>query len=220
LIGDAIGGLTQARLPEGQFQLQAPCDFDENGDPLYLDWVYPEQTFQERSLAHQITILEALQQHLNWKTPTCGSSTKPPLEGEWVTTRWISDEKMPHSNHRLRKQLRYRSKSGLSLAQRSAYWEFFQWNSGDVCVIHKGAWWGTPQVWAASEEEGKRVIRFAAGEAGLDPDQTGEWTISSSSSPRYGMSGTMKIQLYKGFPWISSRGGASYPNTLALNHDP
>lgn len=204
------------------FQLLAPCDTDGEGNALYRNWGFAEEPLILRLHSHQVAMMEMIQQHLSWKTPTCSdnSNEKPPLEGEWVTTRWQSVETMPHSGHRLRKQFRYRSKSGLPIQERSAYWEWFQWESGDVCVIHKGAWWGTPQVWASSEEEGKRVIRFAAGEAGLDPDQTGEWKVSRSSSPRYGMSGTMKIQLYKGFPWISSRGGASYPNTLAQVHDP
>jgi hypothetical protein len=221
LIGNGLKDALGPKLPEGSFTLQAPCDEDEQGQPLTQTWTYPEQKWEERSIAHQITILEALQTHLNWKTPICPpENEKPPLEGEWVTTRWESTEVMPHSGHRLRKQFRYRSKSGLSIGQRSAYWEFFQWQAGDFVVRHEGAWWGNPQVWAASEEEGKRVIRFAAGEAGLDPDKTGEWKVSSSSSPRYGMSGTMRIQLYKGFPWISSRGGAAYPNVLAKAHDP
>jgi hypothetical protein len=207
-------------MEPGGFDLVAPCDFDAEGANELRQWAFPKTPLILRLHDHQVAMMEIMQQHLNWKTPTCNDNAKPPLEGEWVTTRWQSVETMPHSGHRLRKQFRYRSKSGLSLAQRSAYWEWFQWRSGDVIVRHEGAWWGNPQVWAEDEEEGKRVIRFAAGEAGLDPDQTGEWKVSSSSSPRYGMSGTMKIQLYKGFPWISSRGGASYPNTLAKVHHP
>jgi hypothetical protein len=218
-IADGIKGLTQNSYEAGTFTLTAPCDYTENGDNVSYFFPFPKGNFQQRVIDHQMAILETLQYHLNSKTPTC-TSEKPPLEGEWVTTRWESTEVMPHSGHRLRKQFRYRSKSSLDIAQRSAYWEYFQWQSGDFVVRHEGAWWGNPQVWASSEEEGKRVIRFAAGEAGLDPDQVGEWKISRSSSPRYGMSGTMKIQLYKGFPWISSRGGASYPNTLAKTHDP
>ena len=218
---DSIGDALAPTFEPATFTLTAPCDVDENGQQLTRTWEFLEGSFQERMNAHQVALMEILQQHLDWKTPTCSDENeKPVLEGEWVTTRWESVEKMPHSGHRLRKQFRYRSKSSLDLGQRSAYWEHFQWEAGDVCVIHKDAWWGTPQIWAASEEEGKRVIRFAAGEAGLDPDQTGKWIVSRSSSPRYGMSGTMKIQLYKGFPWISSRGGASYPNTLAKAYDP
>ena len=82
---------------------------------------------------------------------------------------------MDHSGKRLRKLLRYRSESSRDLGQLSAYWQDFTWNAGDIIVFHKGAWWGTPQVWAASQEEGQRVLRFAAAEAGIDPDQVGEW---------------------------------------------
>ena len=151
----------------------------------------------------------------------CGDKPeKPVLEGQWVTTRWESLEKMDHSGKRLRKLFRYRTKSTRDLGQLSAYWADFSWRAGPVCIFHKGAWWGTPQIWAESEEEGKRVIRFAAAEAGLDPDQTGEWGVSGSRSPRYGMSGTMKIHLKEGFPWVSARDSDSWPNVLARQHDP
>ena len=221
LIGGGLKDALGPRLPEGSFTLTAPCDLDEQGQPLTQTWTYPEQKWEERSIAHQITMLEALQTHLNWKTPTCSDKDeKPPLEGQWVTTRWLSTEKMAHSGVRLRKLFRYRTKSTRNLGQLSAYWEAFTWQAGDVCVFHKGAWWGTPQIWAASQEEGQRVIRFAAAEAGLDPDQDGEWGTSSSRSPRYGMSGTMKIHLKDGFPWVSARDSDSWPNVLARQHDP
>ena len=220
LIGQGIDNLTAPKLPPGEFTLQAPCDVDEDGNPLTQSWTYPEQNFESRSIAHQITMLEALQTHLNWKTPTCSSNERPAKRGQWVSTRWISDEKMDHSNHRLRKLFRYRTESTRDLGQLSTYWRDFVWQAGDVCVVHQGAWWGNPQVWASTEAEGQRVIRHAAAEAGLDPDQDGEWAFSSSNSPRYGMSGTMKIQMHEGFPWVAKREGASYPNTLALAHDP
>lgn len=221
LIGDGLKDALGAKLPEGSFTLQAPCDQDEQGQPLTQTWTYPEQKWEERSIAHQITMLEALQTHLNWKTPTCSDKDeKPPLEGQWVTTRWESIEKMAHSGRRLRKLFRYRTKSSRDLGQLSAYWADFSWRSGDVCVRHTGAWWGDPQVWAESEDEGQRVIRHAAAEAGIDPDQIGQWATSSSRSPRYGMSGTMKVALFEGFPWIASRDGAEWPNVLAKSSDP
>ena len=219
LVGQALKDLLGPKLPEGSYTLQAPCDFDEEGNPLTQTWTYPEQKVDERLIAHQITMLEALQTHLNWKTPICGNE-KPPLEGQWVTTRWLSTEKMDHSGVRLRKLFRYRTKSTRDLGQLSAYWESFTWQAGPVCVRHTGAWWGDPQIWAASQEEGQRVIRFAAAEAGLDPDQDGQWGTSSSRSPRYGMSGTMTIHLKDGFPWVSARESDSWPNTLARAHDP
>ena len=154
----------------------------------------------------------------------CSSSSapneKPVLEGSWVTTRWISDQKMEHSGRRLRKLFRYRSKGGRFLPELTAWWTNFQWEAGDTCVIHKGGWWGTPQVWAKDAEEGKRVIRFAASEADIDPDKVGEWIITSGSSPRIGMSGTMVIQRKEGFPWVSSRPDSNFPNLLARPVDP
>ena len=219
LIGQGLQRMFPPTLPEGSFTLMAPCDKDEQDQPLTQTWTYPVQSWTERSMAHEITMLEALQTHLNWKTPICGYE-KPPLEGQWVTTRWESIEKMDHSGRRLRKLFRYRTKSTRDLGQLSAYWADFSWRAGDVCVRHTGAWWGDPQIWAESEEEGQRVIRHAAAEAGIDPDQTGRWATSSSRSPRYGMSGTMKVALFEGFPWVASRDGAAWPNVLAKISDP
>jgi hypothetical protein len=172
------------------------------------------------ALSQQNTqIMAMLQQHMLWKTPIC-KPEKPALEGQWVTTRWMSDEKVVGSERRLRKLFRYRTKSTRDVGQLSAFWEDFTWRSGPVIVTHQGSWWGDPQVWAETEAEGKRVIRFAAGEAGIDPDQVGEWRISSSRAPRYGMSGTMRIQRFEGFPWVAKRDGANWPNYLAKAGDP
>jgi hypothetical protein len=221
LIGNALTDALGPKLPEGSFTLEAPCNEDEAGNPLTQTWTFPEQKVQERMIAHQITTLEVLQTHLNWKTPTCSDKDeKPEIEGQWVTTRWESTEKMAHSGRRLRKLFRYRTKSARDVGQLSAYWEAFTWEAGDVCVYHKGAWWGTPQIWAASQEEGQRVIRFAAAEAGLDPDKDGEWGVGSSRSPRYGMRGTMKVARFEDFPWVASRDGAAWPNVLAKTSDP
>ena len=145
----------------------------------------------------------------------CKDNEKVALEGDWVTTQWQSDEPPDGSKSRLRKRFRYRSKSSRNLEQLSSYWRDFTWQAGQVCVIHKGTWWGTPQVWASSAEEGKRIIRFAGAEAGLDPDQVGEWVVSGSRTPRIGMFGTMRIRCYRGTAWVASRDGSDRPNYLA-----
>ena len=214
LIGQEIAKLSEPPFEEGSFTMTAPCDVDEEGNPEYRVWTFPKASFEQRMNAHQVALMEMLQQHLNWKTPICQPETVP-LEGEWVTTRWQSDEVMDHSGRRLRKLFRYRSKSSRELQQLSSYWESFVWRSGNVCISHRGAWWGNPQVWAESIEEGKRVIRFAGAEAGLDPDQVGRWEVGGSRSPRYGMPGTMRILRHKAFPWVASRDGADWPNILA-----
>ena len=219
LIADAIKSLFETEYAAVQYRMTAPCDRDDEGNPLVWTGDIPKQKIGPATLDRLDAISNQLDQHLNWKTPIC-KADRPELRGSWVTTRWISDEKMAHSGKCLRKLFRYRSESTRDLGQLSAYWQSFTWQAGDVCVFHKGAWWGTPQVWAESEAEGKRVIRFAAAEAGIDPDQVGEWGTSSSSSPRFGMSGTMRIQRYKGFPWVAQRSGPDFPNTLALQLDP
>lgn len=220
LLGGGGGG-GGGEIEPATYEMIAPCDFTEDGSNQNRIWEFDVPYIIPRMVQHQVALMEMLQQHLNWKTPTCGSSSeKPPLEGQWVTTRWESIEKMAHSGRRLRKLFRYRTKSSRDLGQLSAYWADFSWRAGDVCVRHTGAWWGDPQVWAESEDEGQRVIRHAAAEAGIDPDQIGRWATSSSRSPRYGMSGTMKVALFEGFPWIASRDGAEWPNVLAKSSDP
>jgi len=213
-LADLINDLTAPKYEAADFTLTAPCDFTEEGDNKSYFFPFPKGSFEQRVIDHQEAILQVLQYHLNSKTPICQPEATP-LEGEWITTRWQSDEVMVHSGRRLRKLFRYRSKSSRELQQLSSYWESFVWRSGPVCVKHKGAWWGYPQVWAESIEEGKRVIRFAGAEAGIDPDQTGRWEISGSRAPRYGMPGTMRILQHKGFPWVASRDGADWPNILA-----
>lgn len=137
------------------------------------------------------------------------SKCGPILEGEWVTVRFESLENSPQGTRPLRKLFRYRSQSALDLGQKAAYWENFTWNAGAVCVQHKGAWWGTPQCWAENSDEGKRVIRFAGLEAGIDPDVLGEWVISGSMDPRYGQPGSMKVAKVSGLEWVTSRQGPS-----------
>jgi hypothetical protein len=221
LVADAIQDAFAAKYPGLIYRMVSVCEKDAQGEPISeaVEVPIPALKAPDAQLARLDAIVELLQAHKNFKQPICGNE-KPELKGDWVTTRWISDEKMDHSGVRLRKLFRYRTQSSRDLGQLSAYWCGFTWKSGPVCVIHKGAWWGTPQIWAESAEEGKRVLRHAAAEAGLDPDQVGGWSVSSSRSPRNGMSGTMKILKKEGYPWIASRQGTNWPNYLASSSDP
>ena len=191
----------------------------EGQDYVEFTWEFPTQpAFQ--AIARRIDALaEMIDLSGAFATPTCGFD-KCDLEGDWVTTRWESVEKSFESGRRLRKLFRYRSKSSRDLGELSAYWELFEWKAGPVCVIHKGASWGTPQVWAESEDEGKRVINFAAAEAGIDTSEDGEWVVKRSSQARTGLNGTMKIKRYQGFPWVAHREGSNWPNQLARKRDP
>ena len=106
--------------------------------------------------------------------------------------------------------------SGLGLGEVIDHWADFTWTAGPVCVQHSGASWGTPQVWASSVDEGKRVILHAAGEAGIDPNQVGQWTVSGSSSPRVGVPGTMRVNQTGGYYWITARDGSEGRPTVGL----
>ena len=206
--------------PDTAYAIQGICETVADGDiqPI-LQTPVKGGVFAPTVINRLDALTVLLQYHLSLKTPIC-TPAKPALEGQWVTTQWESDEKMVDSGRRLRKLFRYRTKSARDLGQLSAYWESFTWTSGPVVVFHKGAWWGTPQVWASSEDEGRRVIRFAAAEAGLDPDKTGEWGTSSSRAARYGMPGTMRIKQFEGFPWVAKRDGPEWPNMLAKQRVP
>jgi hypothetical protein len=110
----------------------------------------------------------------------------------------------------LRKVFRYRDQSGASLEAHTEHWREFEWDAGPVCVIHKGAAWGVPQIWAASAEEGKRVIRYAGTIAGIDPDEEGQWVITGSLDPRYGRTGRMLVKgLRDGAISVTKRDGPS-----------
>lgn len=112
----------------------------------------------------------------------------------------------------LRKVFRYRDQAGASLEAHTEHWRGFEWDAGPVCVIHKGAPWGVPQVWAASAAEGKRVIRHAAAIAGINPDEDGQWVVTGTLDPRYGKQGRMLVKgLADGAISVTKREG---PNGL------
>ena len=199
----------QSDIPGIKYQLKGVCETVGEGQAQPVAEFNVDDAPNIYAVINRLDVIDnMLQQHLAWKTPTC-SNVKPPLEGSWVSTHWESDSASPGGTKPLRKLFRYRTKSERSTNELQNYWRAFRWEAGPWCVIHKGAWWGTPQVWASTPEEGKRVIRFAAAEAGFDPDQVGEWKASRSSSPRYGMPGTMRLMWEQGERWVTRREGPS-----------
>jgi hypothetical protein len=160
------------------------------------------------ALSQQNTqIMAMLQQHLLWKTPTCPPET-PELEGEFRTISFRSNETSPYGKSRLRKRLRYRSSSGIGLGELVDHWKDFTFVGGPVRVRHVGSSWGTVEVWALTEDEGKRVILHAAGEAGIDPNQVGRWSARRSNSSRLGVSLQMNVDTTGGYYWITERDGS------------
>ena len=204
---ELLSGFLESDIPGTTYQLTGVCESVEPGAEQPTAEFPVEPAKNLGAIINRLDVMDdMLQQHLAWRTPTC--RTRPQLEGDWRTISFISDETSPFGKSRLRKRLRYRSLSGLGLGEVIDHWANFTWTAGPVCVIHSGASWGTPQVWASSVDEGKRVIRHAAGESGLDPDQVGQWTVSGSSSARVGVSGTMRVNQTGGFYWITARDGS------------
>jgi hypothetical protein len=205
LIADQIDDALEQDLPPAVYKLIAPCDVDSEGNPLEVEVQIPPQKANAAIAARIEALVPLLQGQKDFKQPIC-----PPVkpEGEFRTIGFISEKTSPNGKSALRKRLRYRSVSGLGLNALIDYWKDFRFEAGPVTVKHRGSSWGTITVWAASADEGKRVIRHAAGEAGVDADQTGRWEISGSSSSRLGMPGSMKVNQSGGYYWITARDGS------------
>jgi hypothetical protein len=111
---------------------------------------------------------------------------------------------------RLTKVLRYRDRTGASQAAHAAHWQGFTWSAGATIVAALGSW-GTCQVWASSESEGKRVIRHAAAIGGFDPDgeEGAEWIVAQASGGRNGRSAQMVTMEGRQGLRVSKRAGPS-----------
>ena len=139
----------------------------------------------------------------------CACDDQPPtFDGEFRTISFRSDETSPYGKSRLRKRFRYRSVSGNDLGTIVDHWKDFSFEGGPYRVRWISSTWRSPEIWAASEAEGKRVIQHAATEAGFSPLETGRWSTRLSGSGRQGVPGTMRIDTTKGFYWITARDGS------------
>ena len=205
------GGGNRTPLSAVTYTLDAGCTYNEETDDFDTKFTYDVEATNDGivGLARRMDALAWMINNAQLLPYTTCATTKPKLEGQWVSTHWMSDGASDNSKQPLRKLFRYRTKSDRTTDELRQHWKQLVWEAGPVVVGHKGAWWGTPQVWALNEEEGKRVIRFAGGEAGIDPDLDGEWFVGSSRSARYGMTGTMRLAMQKGEYWVTSRDGAS-----------
>jgi hypothetical protein len=225
LIGEATYNLIESIFDtpyDGTiYRAVSVCEKNAEGQPVSeaVEVLIPPASASEATLTRLDAIVELLQAHKNFKQPICANE-RPELKGNWRTISFRSQESSPYGKSCLRKRFRYRSLSGIGLGELVDHWKDFTFQSGPVIVSHKGHTWGTPQVWANSVDEGKRVIQHAAREAGFDANQVGEWGISNSSSPRYGVSLPMKIDTTGGYYWITARDGSSERPIIALTSDP
>ena len=206
LLNDLIG---DGDAEPYEWRLTGICEeVPEGEDQPYQLWQGPFMPVVRQNNLKLDHIAQMLQVHLGYKTPTCNTKQTFKPVGDWRTIAFISDDTSPYGKSRLRKRFRYRSTSGLGLDDVINHWKDFVWEAGPVCVAHADATWGTPQCWAASADEGKRVIRHAGGEAGIDPDQVGRWVVSGSDNPRFGVPGTMRVRTQGGYYWITARDGS------------
>ena len=204
---ELLSAFLETDIPGTTYSLTGVCESvgDEGRQPTAEFPVAPAPNLY--AIINRWDVMDdMLQQHLAWRTPICDE--KPELEGDMRTISFISDETSPFGKSRLRKRLRYRSVSGIGRDELVQHWANFTWQAGPVCVKHTGTSWGNPQVWAASIDEGKRVLRHAAGESGVDPDKNGRWLVGGSDSSRIGVSGTMRVWINKGTYCITARDGS------------
>ena len=110
------------------------------------------------------------------------------------------------------KRLRYRDQTGASQTAHANHWEGFEFDAGRVIVASVGPW-GTLQVWAKTEAEGKRVIRHAAAIAGLEVDNptVGEWVVTTAKEGRNGQEGRYRVATVWDLPAVTKRIGPSGP---------
>lgn len=115
----------------------------------------------------------------------------------------------------LRKRLSYRDQTGRSVQFHANHWAGFRFWAGPVIVSAVGSW-GEVQVWAASEAEGRRVIRHAGAGGGWSPDTEpgAEWIVSEVSDDRYGRVALVEVLYTSQGLAVSKRPGPSGPPDL------
>jgi len=208
LIGDAIQAAFTAPIPQYQYTLRAACNYKQDGTFEDYTITLPEQPWETRVLAMQEMNMDFLQQHLLWKTPTCGGGGQS-VSGEPVTINFVSDERSPDGADFLRKRFVYFDQSGSPLEDHVTHWKDFVWEAGPACVSFEGTQMGKPQVWASTVDEAKRVITHAAAIAGIDVN-TGNWLTGTSRDTRFGKPGTMRVARFSnGNYTVTKRPGSS-----------
>ena len=211
IAAELIRKLFEAKFASQVYRVVSVCEKDQDGEPVSeaREYVIPSAASFDAVVDRLDGIAYVLQGLKDFKQPICRE--KPVLTGEWVSINFQSDAASPSGERPLRKVLRYRDQTAAPLEDHVAHWESFAWDAGPVIVISKNLSWGTPQVWAASVAEGKRVLSHAAQVAGVDlTDPKHEWLISGSRDPRYGRTGRMRLDTRRGtFVRVTKRPGPS-----------
>ena len=214
-----MNNMTKTRVADrDKDQFTAACDKDDTGELESKEFqlvggqgLFPMlQALQ----TNQNELTDLLQQHLEWKTPVCRGE-KSDTGDTAVTVRFISTQRSSNGDDFLRKQIRYFSTRTVALDVYAKKWGSFSWKSGPFVVALEGTTLGRPQVWAETEAEGKRVIRFLAEEEGVDTSDEAQWVIGKVRSDRYGEVRTMETYRRGEYVWVTSRNGPSGKVELA-----
>lgn len=207
-LADVLAALFAAPYAGTTYRLVSVCETDAGGEPISeaVEEIIPELPINDAILTRLDALVPLLQGQKDFKQPVC-----PPAKasGDLRTISFRSEEVSPNGKSCLRKRLRYRSLSGIGLGGLIDHWKDFSFSAGPVIVKNIGSTCGSLTVWASSVNEGKRVILHAFAEAGVDANQVGRWEVSSSTSTRRGMPGTMNIDTTGGYYWITARDGSS-----------
>jgi hypothetical protein len=211
---DAVGKLYNLLISlsdAGQFTLSSPCvPADEPGgvnNPLLRQWdgsLTPGGGLEKRLDA----LAGLIQDHKNLKQPICNDHQ--PTRGIAHRVRFISDGVSPRNGKRYLKDLGYRDQSGRPLVEHREHWKTFRWESGPFLVSSRGLPWGQPQVWAASFEEGRRVLTHAAAIAGVDvSSESHRWFERVQPSTRNGVVESFGVARDRtGEVWVVARDGS------------
>ena len=116
------------------------------------------------------------------------------------------------STRRRIKRISYRDQGNTSQAGHQAHWAGFEWEAGRTVVAYIG-YWGTVQVWAVDEAEGRRVILHACSIAAIPTSgaQAGEWVVTMAKAGRNGQAGTFVVPEIGPYAVVSKRSGPSGP---------
>jgi hypothetical protein len=209
-----LSDLFEPDTPETIYRLISVCEKNAQGEPISqsVEEIIPAASPLDAIVARIDALVPLVQGLKDFKQPTCSETPTPsPLLQDPVSINWISDGFSPESGRRVKKLFRYFDESGASLLDTTIHWKDFVWNAGPFMVSCNGTTLGKPQVWAASNAEGRRVIEHAAAITGCDMSKV-EWVYGTSRSPRYGMPGVMRVHRNeKGVLGITKRDG---PNGL------
>lgn len=105
------------------------------------------------------------------------------------------------------KRFTYADRNGHSQDDHARHWIGFEFQAGSVVVGAEGIW-GRCMVFAASEDEGKRMIRHGLTFGGFDPDDPaqGRWIIGSAGG-RTGQPGRFGVAVTRYGALVSKRDG-------------